>query len=185
MKQIPVESFLACVGRPASRAISRTSVLIRSPSGNQRRRQLFLAQLVQEVTLVLVRSAALQQCRSVDFCDPRVMPGGDELCAQIVSGVEEMLELDFAVAQHVRIGRAARRVFGEEVGEHAVPVFAREIAKVDRDAEPAARGDRIPTIVLRAAIAAAIVGPVLHEEAGDRFALIAQAQGRDRRIHTA
>ena len=69
--------------------------------------------------------------------------------------------------------------------EHAVPVFAREIAEVDRQAEPAADGDRVATIVVGAAVAAAVVGPVLHEQAGDRLARVAQQQRGDRRIDAA
>ena len=35
------------------------------------------------------------------------MAGRDRLGAQFVRGIEEMLELDLAVAQHVRVRRAA------------------------------------------------------------------------------
>ena len=132
------------------------------------------------------RSSARQQLisagRARHAC---VVARCDALGAERVGGVEEMPELDLAVAQHVGIGRAAGRIFGEEVREDAFPVFAGEIAEVDRQAEPAADGDRVAAVVLGAAVAAAVVGPVLHEQAGDRFAGIAQQQGRDRRIHAA
>ena len=66
-------------------------------------------------------------------------------------------------------------VFGEEVLEHPGPVFAGKIAEVEGDAELAANGHRIATVFLGAAMAAAIIGPVLHEQSGDRFAGLDQA----------
>ena len=113
------------------------------------------------------------------------MPGGDALGAEVARSIEEVFELDLAVAQHVRVRRASGGVFGEEVREHAVPVLAREIAEMDRQAEPAADRDRVAAIVLGATVAAAVVGPVLHEQAGDRFAGVAQQQCGDRRIDAA
>jgi hypothetical protein len=106
------------------------------------------------------------------------MAGGDALGAEFARGVEEMLELDFAVAQHVRVRRAAGGVFGQEMLEHAVPVFAGEIAEVERDAQPAADRDRIAAVVLGTAIAGAVVGPVLHEQAGDGSPGMRAATGR-------
>src|SRR3546814_145383 len=108
--------------------------------------------------------------------DPVVVAGGGALGAQCAGGVEEMLGLDLAVAQHVRVGRAPGRVLGQEVGEHAVPVLAGEIAEGDRDAEPAADGNGVAAVVLGPAVAAAVVGPVLHEQTRARLAGIAQQQ---------
>jgi hypothetical protein len=51
--------------------------------------------------------------------------GGDQVGAQRHGVVEEGLELDFGIAQHVRVRRAASLVFAQEVGEHAVLVFGR------------------------------------------------------------
>src|SRR3546814_6956847 len=134
-------------------------------------RERCLAQLVQEVALVLARVARAQQAPvPVVPVDPGVVAGGDALGAQVARGVEEVLELDLAVAQYVRVGRASGRVLGQEVGEHAVPVLAGEIAEVERDAEPAADGHGVAAVVLGPAVAAAVVGPVLHEPTRDRLA---------------
>ncbi|MNM95316.1 hypothetical protein D3C81_1077540 [compost metagenome] len=104
------------------------------------------------------------------------MAGGDALGAQLAGGIKEMLELDLAVAQHVRVGRAACRVLGQEVLENTLPVFAGEIAEMEGDAQPTAHGHRIAAVVLGAAMATAIVGPVLHEQPGDIQALLDQGQ---------
>src|SRR3546814_3490277 len=47
---------------------------------------------------------------------------------------------------------------------------------LDRDAEPAADGNGVAAVVLGPAVAAAVVGPVLHEQTRDRLAGIAQQQ---------
>src|SRR5690606_1840242 len=63
--------------------------------------QLFLAQLVQEVALVLATVGRAQQpplARRV--VDARVVAGGDPLGPELTRGVEEVAELDLAVAQH-------------------------------------------------------------------------------------
>ena len=54
---------------------------------------------------------------------PGVVAGGDSICAQLAGGIKEMFELDFTVAQHIRVGRAAGRVFGKKMLEHAFPIF--------------------------------------------------------------
>lgn len=150
------------------------------------RAQLGLAKLVQEIALVLAAVARAQQAEAAaGLVDPRVVAGGDVVGTQFARGVEEILELDLAVAQHVGIGRAAGRVLGDEVLEHAGPVLAGEIAEVDRQPEPARDRDRVAAIVLGAAVAAAVVGPVLHEQTRQGFAGIAQQQGRDRGIDPA
>ncbi len=77
------------------------------------------------------------------------------------------------------------RVFGQEVLEHLLPVFAGEVAEVERDAEPAADGHGVAAVVFGAAVAVAVVGPVLHEQAGHRFALLHQAPGGDGGVDAA
>jgi hypothetical protein len=53
----------------------------------------------------------------------RVVAGRDQVGAQLHGVVEEGLELDLGVAQHVRVRRAAGLVLAQELGEHAVLVF--------------------------------------------------------------
>ena len=110
-----------------------------------------------------------------------------------VQGEDELKGWQLAV-EHMNSGhelmkkfspKTTKGVLGKEVGEHAVPVFAREIAEVDRDAQAPAHRHRVATIVLGAAVAAAVVGPVVHEQAGHRGAVALQQQRRDRRIDAA
>src|SRR5690606_31548073 len=49
----------------------------------------------------------------------------------------------------------------------------------------AADRDRIAAVLLGAAIPAAVIGPALHEQPGDRRARVAQQQRGDRGIHPA
>ena len=78
-------------------------------------RQLRLVQTVQEVALVLAGVDGFQQfiASSVRrrLAYARVVAGGDQVGAQGHGVVEEGLELDFSVAQHVRVRRTAGLVF--------------------------------------------------------------------------
>src|SRR3546814_16698417 len=113
-------------------------LMIRRPPSSTRTDTLFpYTTLCRSLALV---ARAQQAPVPVVPVDPCVVAGGDALGAQVARGVEEMLELDLAVAQHVRVGRAPGRVLGQEVGEHAVPVLAGEIAEVDRDEIGSASG---------------------------------------------
>lgn len=141
---------------------------------------------MQKIALVLVAVGATQQAPApAAMRHLRVMAGGDALCAERLRCVEKMLELDFAVAQHVRVRRAPGRVFGQEMLENAAPVFAGEVAEMKRHTQHAADRDRVAAIVFGAAIAAAVVGPILHEQPGDRLALLRQLPCGHRRIHAA
>src|SRR6185312_7196647 len=150
----------------------------------QRGSQRPLAQRVQEIALVLVGIQRAQQAVSaLDTIDARVVAGGDLFGAQRTCFVEKGLELDLAVAQHVGVGRATRAVFGQEMLEHAVPVFRREIARVERDAEPAAHGDGVLAVDVAGAGAVTVVFlPVLHEQAFDLMTGPLQQQRGHRRI---
>ncbi|MNV66771.1 hypothetical protein D3C71_1595430 [compost metagenome] len=56
---------------------------------------------------------------------------------------------------------------------------------MEGDVQPAAHGHRVAAIVLGAAMAAAVIGPVLHEQPGDIQPLLDQGQRGNGRIHTA
>jgi hypothetical protein len=100
--------------------------------------------------------------------------------------VQKGPELDFAIAQDVRIGCASGAVFLDKMGEDAVPVLRREIAVVKADAELAAHGERVLAISLGATGTEALVFfPVLHEQTFDLHALPLQQQSRHRRVDTA
>ncbi len=106
------------------------------PERKQHRRELLLRQLVQEVALVFGRVESLEQLDSrAAPAHPRVVTGRDVVGTQRARMVEERAELDLAVAQHVRVRRAAGAVFAQEMREHALAVLAREVDRLELDAD--------------------------------------------------
>src|SRR5258706_553117 len=75
--------------------------------------------------------------------DVRVVAGGDARRAQLDRMIEEGLELDLGVAQHVRIGRAAGLVLAQELRKHAVLVLGGEIPRLELYADHVGGGSRI------------------------------------------
>ena len=114
------------------------------------------------------------------------MPRGDLLGAQPHRVVKKGLELDFGVAQHVRIGRATGLVFAQELGEHAVLVVGRKIHVLDLDADHVGHAGRIDPVLARGAVLAVVViFPVLHEDADHFVALLLEQPRAHRGIHAA
>ena len=60
--------------------------------------------------------------------------------------VEESLELDLGIAQHVGVRRAAGLVFAQELGEHAVLVVGREVDVLDVDAQHIGHAGRVDEV---------------------------------------
>src|SRR4051794_9561044 len=88
------------------------------PQGEERARELPLAQHVKHVGLVLRPVGATEESPAVPGLDvPRVMAGRDEVDPEVVGAVEEGSELDAFVASDARVRRATRLVLVEEVGE--------------------------------------------------------------------
>ena len=114
------------------------------------------------------------------------MPGRDALGAHGHGVVEERLELDLGVAEHVRVRRAARAVLGEEAREDALAVLRREVHGLDLDAHLVGHGHRVDEILARGAVLVVVVVlPVLHEEADHVVALPLEQQRGDGRIDTS
>ena len=114
------------------------------------------------------------------------MAGRDALGAQRHRVVEEGLELDLGVAQHVGIGRAARLVLGEETREHAVAVFGGEVDRLDLDADLLGDRHRVDQVLARGAVLVVVVVlPVLHEEADHVVARALQQERGDGGIDSA
>ena len=110
----------------------------------------------------------------------RVVTGRDLVRAQRPRFVQESLELDLAVAQHVRIRRAPGAVFVEEMRKHAVPILRGEIARMERDAQLATNGDGVLAIGIGGTRCGAVVLlPVLHEQALHLVSGALQQQGSD------
>ena len=100
--------------------------------------------------------------------------------------VQKGLELDFGVAQHVRVGRAAGLVFAQEFGKNAVFVFGGEIDMLDVDADHVGHGGGVQKVLAAGAVLAVIVVfPVFHEDANDFVPGLLEQPGGDGGIHAA
>jgi hypothetical protein len=146
-----------------------------------------LIESVQEIALVLAGIAALEQVLApVAFLAPDVVAGGDKIGPQPPGMVQEGPELDFGVAQDVRIGRPTAAVLIQKIAEHPVLVLGGEVDLVQRDAQCFAHRPCVVQILGGGAVAS-IEGflPVLHEHAMHVVALLDQQQGGDRGIHAA
>lgn len=122
-------------------------------------------QHVQEVALVLRRIYGAQQpATAADAC---VMTGRKARSTQSPRVGQAQPELDLAVAKDVRIRRATRTQFSQEMRKDAFPVLRRETDAMQRDAEFRATAARIQEVGGGRAVAFAVVLPVRHEEALD------------------
>ena len=104
----------------------------------QRLRQLRLVQPVQKIALVFAGIHALEQFEQAGagvLAHTGVVAGGDFFRAQAHGVVEEGFELDFGIAQHVRVGRAPGLVFAQKFSEHAVFVVGGKVHMLDLDAQ--------------------------------------------------
>ena len=153
--------------------------------------ELFLRELAEEIALVLVGIAAREQavdgaavrCRRLVLA--AVVARSHVVGAQPERFLEEDVEFDLAVAQHVGIGRAAPFVFGEHIVHHALAVVFREVRHVQRNVEPLGDQLREGAVVVPRAVAferARRVVPVDHEEADHLVSLPFEQIGGHRRI---
>ncbi|RMS13201.1 hypothetical protein ALP75_200108 [Pseudomonas syringae pv. actinidiae] len=142
---------------------------------------------MQEVALVLVRVQALEQLGApVDITAAHVVAGGNQVGAQHQCIVQEGFELDFPVAEDVRIWGASGLVFFEEVLEDVVPVLGGEVGGVQFDADLVAHGLGICQVFAGGAIFRSVVFfPVLHEQAFHLITLLHEQYGGDGRVHAA
>ena len=163
---------------------------VRFCHGAQRKERLFqfaVADGVQEIALVLVAVQALEQgAQAVRLAAAGVVSGGYCVRAQRPRVVQESPELDFAIAQDIRVGCAPRAIFLEEVLEHVVPVFRGEIGSVQGDAQFVRHGLRIGKIHFGGTVLGAVVlVPVLHEQPLHPVALLFEQQRGHGRIDAA
>ena len=146
-----------------------------------------LAQQAEEIRLILLRVLGAHQVVAVRaLLDAGEMPGGQLLRAQLEREIQELGKFDFPIAQHIRIGRAARAVFRQKIREHARLVLAREIHAIVGNAQVVAHGAHIRPVSLGGASAGIVLFfPVVHKDARDIMALLLEQEGGDRRIDAA
>ena len=157
--------------------------------GEQGVAQLFLRELAEEVALILVGVGAREEfidCSSVGerlLGLAAVVPRGDEIGAQPERFAQEDVEFDFAVAQHVGVGRASLFVFREHVIDHAGAVVRREVDDVQRDVQFFCDQLGEDAVVVPRAVAlerSRRVVPVDHEQPHDVMPLLFEQVGGDR-----
>src|SRR6187401_1219360 len=68
-----------------------------------------------------------------------VMPGRDEVDAELVGPPQERAELDLAVAPGARVRGASGRVLAEEIGDHRPLELVAQIADLEREPRDASR----------------------------------------------
>ena len=146
-------------------------------------RQLRRVERVQEVTLVLAGIQSAQQARPPP--DARVMPGGEPVGAEPARIGQPRSELDLAIAEHVRVGRAARLQFRQELREHMLAVLRCKADLVQWNAEFGAHTARVLEIRGAGAVTVLVFLPVRHEQGLDVAARLEQQQRGDRGIHAA
>lgn len=102
--------------------------------------------LAEKVALVLVGIATRKQFVDRPAVGRRlfglatVVSRSHEIGSQLEGFLQKNVELDFAVAEHVGIGCAPFRVFGEHIVHHPATVLVREIDRMERNVEPS--GDK-------------------------------------------
>ena len=137
---------------------------LRQPTDwEQRAGELRLSEHVEHVALVLGRIGPAQQVPGATVVSARahVVPGGNELDAQLVRTSQERAELDLPVAARARVRRATGRVLRDEVLDHRFVEGGREVTDLER--ESADRCDR-GSVRPRGRAAAAVLHPVEVDE---------------------
>ena len=102
--------------------------------------------------------------------------------------MEESIELDLAVAEHVGIGCTAAGVLVEHIVHHSLPVFAGKIHEVEGDTNLAGHqfGHELVFFPLAVAVQGALgVVPVLHKHPKNIVALCFEQQGRDAGVNAS
>ncbi len=161
--------------------------LVQAAQRKQGRAELVLVKRIQEVGLVLAGVACAQQFPATLLEGvARIVAGRDAFGAVGTRGGKEGAELDFAIAKHIRVGRAAGAVLVEEVREHPFTVLGREIGAAERDAQSGAHRECVPAVVVGMASRFRVfVLPVQHEEPGYIMTCTLHQQRRHRRIDAA
>jgi hypothetical protein len=148
-------------------------------------RKMFARDRVQEVGLVLVRIARLEQQRTFGaLFEASVMSGGESARAKPRGVVEADPEFYFPVTQHVRVRRAPGAIFGEEVIEDALAILLGEAHAMQRDIE-LVRGRARILKILRAGTVGIVVFPVAHIEPVHVESGAFQQQRRNRGVDSA
>ena len=150
--------------------------------GEQGVRKRGLADHIEEVGLILVFVRRAQQLICAALMAQSGKVAGRQLVrAQRQREFQKDVPLDLAVAQHVRIGRAAALVLFKKIAEHALLIFLREVDGIIRNANAVAHAAHVGVILLgRTHAASVLLLPVVHENADHVVALPLEQERRHR-----
>ena len=137
---------------------------------------------MQKVGLIARRVSTLVKLCVITDAQLRIVAGRKAHRSKPPRMLETDAELDLAVAQHIGIGCAPRRVLSEKVREDPVTVLAREVDPVQRDSKHAGDGTRVLE-VLGGRTVAVVVFPVRHEKPVHFMVALDQPQRRDGGVH--
>ena len=160
------------------------------PDGEKGLAELLLGQLAQEIGLVLVGVGTLQDTAGAvgKRLFPAVVAGGDIVGPVLLRDAEEGVELDFPVAEDVRVGGAALGILVEHIVDNPLAVLLGQVHEVEGNADLA--GDELGDEAVLFPFAVPVEGgvglvPVLHEHGEDVVALLLEEEGRHGGIHAS
>ena len=116
------------------------------------------------------------------------MSGRNIFCSKLPGTFQESVELDFPVAEDVRIWGAAFLIFVKHVVYDPLPVFFAEIHEIERNAHLAGNHFGNKTVLFPLAVSVKscrCVMPVLHEECEDVVSLLLENPCRNAGVDTA
>ena len=163
--------------------------LFQFTNGEQRVGKLFGSDLTQKVALVFIGVSPCQQLvpplgrRGA----PAIVASCHGICTQLMGGIAKEVEFDFAVAQHVGVGRSARCVLGKHVVYNPLAVSIRKVDDLERDAQMLGHKEGVVGIVHpRTGVVKGdgVVDPIAHKNADDIVALSLQLQRGHAAVHT-
>ncbi len=154
-------------------------VLLQFAKRKYRLRQRCRTDGMQKVALVLVPVRALEQVSfPVHQFGPRVMAGREEFSAQAFGMLTKHTELDFAIAQDVRVGCPSSGVLIEEILEDPVAILFGEVDMMQRYLELLADLAGVLEVFGSRAVAV-LVFPVGHVQRLDLGPGLLQQDGRN------
>ena len=190
------------VGRRQVRLCSQTPDLRLADVTNREKcsGKLLLGELAEEIALVLVGVAALEnpvnRCHTpvapglghqhlLSICVfesilAAIMPGGNTIRPQFLCRFPKCRELDFPVAQHIRVGSPSGRIFRKHIVHHLLAVFLAQIHKIERYSNLAGHHLRHKAVLFPFALSVQGGGgivPVLHKQSEHIISLPLEQQG--------
>jgi hypothetical protein len=167
-------------------SVSTNFALVHTANGQHQERQLVLAQIPEDITLILlVVSTAREKMLSPACHDLRVVTSGDRVEAETDSSLEEQVELNMAIALDARIRRLARRVASYEGLDDVALELRGVIEHVMVNAEHLGDSARVVDVGDRTATRVRHPAPQLQGRANHLMALLEEEPSGHRRVNAS